>query len=129
MEKNQAEKPSTEVEASRFHDLKAYKQAIAIADDVWGSVHRWDKFDSWSIGIQLVRAADSVGANIAEAYGRYGLRDQRHLLHVARGSAYETEHWIGGALARVLLADEAFEHRIRELVRTLSGLARSHRER
>jgi len=24
----------------------------------------------WTVGIQLVRAADSIGANIAEAYGR-----------------------------------------------------------
>ena len=115
--------------ASWFHDLEAYKQAIAIADDVWVSVHRWDKFDEWTVGIQLVRAADSIGANIAEAYGRYGLRDQRHLLHVARGSAYETEHWIAVALARDLLANDAFENRIRDLVRTLSGLIRSHRAR
>jgi four helix bundle protein len=117
------------VEASRYHDLEAYKQATAIADDVWKAVHEWNTLDAWSTGIQLLKAADSIGANIAEAYGRYGYRDQRHLLHVARGSAYETEHWIGRALARGLLADDAFQRRIRALIRTLSGLIRAHRER
>ena len=99
-----------------------------VANDAWRAVHRWDKFDAWSVGIQLVRAADSVGANIAEAYGRYGLRDQRHLLYVARGSAYETEHWTAVALARGLLADDALEHRITELLKTLNGLIRAHRD-
>jgi four helix bundle protein len=117
------------VEASRYHELEVYKQAIAIADDLRDAVRGWNRFDEWSIGIQMVRAADSVGANIAEAYGRYGFRDQRHLLHVARGSAYETEHWVTRALARGLLVDDAFERRARELIRTLSGLIRAHRER
>jgi four helix bundle protein len=75
-----------------------------------------------------VRAADSIGANIAEAYGRYGLPDQRRLLHVARGSAYETEHWIARALARDLLGDPTFDDRITQLIRTLNGLIRFHRQ-
>ena len=117
------------MEASRYHELEAYKQAIAIADDVRKAVHGWDALDAWSTGIQLVRAADSIGANIAEAYGRYGYRDQRRLLHVARGSAYETEHWVTRALARGLLVDDRYERRTRELIRTLSGLIRAHRDR
>jgi four helix bundle protein len=121
--------PFLNVGASRYHELEAYKQAIAIADDVWHATRGWDSFDAWSVGIQLVRAADSVGANIAEGYGRYGFADQRRLLHVARGSAYETEHWIARAVARGLFADGAFEPRITELLRTLNGLIRSHRQR
>jgi four helix bundle protein len=121
--------PFLHVGASRYHELEAYKQAIAIADDVRRAVLGWDPFDAWSVGIQLVRAADSIGANIAEGYGRYGFADQRRLLHVARGSAYETEHWIARAVARGLLADDAFEPRITELLRTLNGLIRSHRQR
>jgi four helix bundle protein len=85
----------------------------------------WDSLDAWSAGIQLVRAADSIGANIAEAYGRHGYRDQRRLLYVARGSAYETEHWIDRAVARRLLSS-GFPTRIAEVIRTLNGLIQAH---
>ena len=77
------------------------------------------------LGIQLVRATDSIGANIAEAYGRRGDMDQRRLLYIARGSAYEAEHWIDRAASRSLISD-GFAPRINEVIRLLNGLIRSH---
>jgi four helix bundle protein len=77
------------------------------------------------MGIQLVRAADSVGANIAEARGRWHRPDQRRLLYVARGSLHELEHWVELAQERHLLTAEA-SSAIPELARTLNGLIRAH---
>jgi four helix bundle protein len=108
--------------ASKFHDLAAYQLAVAIADELWGLVAFWTPFDRWSIGMQLVRAADSVGANIAEATGRWHEPDKRRLLYVARGSLYETEHWLARAEARRLFPTEEFAERLGELARTLNGL-------
>lgn len=71
--------------------------------------------------MQLVRAADSVGANIAEATGRWHQADRRRLLFIARGSLRETEHWILLAQERGLLPRDAHEP-IAELGRTLAGL-------
>jgi four helix bundle protein len=59
------------VGGSRFKDLVAYRRARSLADEVRTSALAWQQFDRWTIGFQLVRAADSVGANIAEAFGRY----------------------------------------------------------
>jgi four helix bundle protein len=50
----------------------------------------------------LVRAADSIGANIAEANGRAKGPDQSRLLVIARGSIYETQHWLERARSRGL---------------------------
>jgi hypothetical protein len=100
------------VGGSRYRDLDAYRQATAIADALHAAVHDWSALDAWSAGIQLLRAGDSIGANIAEAYGRYGYRDQRHFLYIARG----------------LLKDETLQRQIGELIRTLNGLIRKHRE-
>jgi four helix bundle protein len=75
--------------------------------------------------MQLVRAADSVGANIAEAQGRWHRPDQRRLLYVARGSLYELEHWVDLALERGLLPAEA-SSAIPELGRTLNGLIKTY---
>jgi four helix bundle protein len=112
---------------SEFRRLRAYELAVALARDLNGAVSRWDKWERWSLGIQLIRAADSIGANIAEATGRWHVADQRRVLYFARGSLYETEHWIAVAKDRGLLASDADE-RVPELARTLTGLIRK-RER
>jgi four helix bundle protein len=74
---------------SGFLDLAVYRRSAALADAVRGSVRAWDPVDKWSAGIQLIRAADSVGSNIAEATGRWSHADQIRFLYMARGSAYE----------------------------------------
>jgi four helix bundle protein len=107
--------------ASQFRDLTAYRLAVELADDAHDAVARWPSFARWTVGLQLVRAADSIGANIAEAAGRWHEADKRRLLVVARGSLYETEHWLLRAHARSLLVPEAGE-KLDELMRTISGL-------
>ncbi len=82
---------------------------------------RWNSFERWSIGVQLVRAADSVGANVAEAMGRWHAPDRRRFLFIARGSLYETEHWMLRAEARGLL-EPGSNDRLGEVGRALNGL-------
>lgn len=43
---------------------------------------------------QLLRAVMSIGANIAEGYGRYSKREFSRFLQVSLGSANETEYWL-----------------------------------
>ena len=50
------------------------------------------------ISQQLFRAASSVGANIAEGHGRHAGQEYIHYLIIARGSAYEVDHWLHTAL-------------------------------
>ena len=106
---------------SQFRDLTAYQSATDIAHEVHRSVVSWPKWEMWSLGSQLTRAADSVGANIAEAEGRWYPRDKRRLLLIARGSLYETEHWIAYAQARGLLV-QGFEERLDRVAWALNGL-------
>jgi four helix bundle protein len=76
---------------------------VALANELYDAIARWESFERWSIGIQLMRAADSVGANIAEATGRWHTPDRRRLLFIARGALNETEHWLRPAEERGLL--------------------------
>jgi four helix bundle protein len=105
---------------SRFRDLAAYRLAVELADEIHREVGKWPSFERWSVGLQLVRAADSVAANIAESSGRWHSADKRRLLVIARGSLYETEHWMERAEARGLPAPSG--DRLQEIAWALSGL-------
>jgi four helix bundle protein len=94
---------------------------VEVADRLYEELGRWGSFERWTLGQQLVRAADSIGANIAESARRWHVPDRRRLLLVARGSLYETEHWILQAERRSLLAI-GYGKRLEQAARALNGL-------
>src|SRR5215211_312185 len=107
--------------ASTFRSLVAWQRARALADELHAVVVSWPAFDRDSVGLQLVRSIDSVAANIAEAGGRWTVADKRNLLLIARGSLYETEHWIDCATARGLLRRDHADD-VAGIARALNGL-------
>ena len=107
-----------------FRDLEVYRRSMALATHLRGVIGEWDSVDIWTCGIQLVRAADSVGANIAEAHGRDTRPDRRRQLYVARGSAFELEHWLLTARARGLIRGDGALNEAHEISRMLNGLTR-----
>ncbi|HSM58446.1 MAG TPA: four helix bundle protein [Candidatus Sulfomarinibacteraceae bacterium] len=114
--------------ASSLDDLRVLKQAEGIADEVWKLTLTWDDYARRVVGEQVARAADSVGANIAEAFGRYHYGEKLKFLYYARGSLYETKYWLNRALARQLIdpqAANAYAHQLEQLARRLNAFVRS----
>jgi len=92
--------------STSFENLQVYQLSETLADGVWSIVINWDSFAKDTVGKQIVRAADSIGANIAEGTGRGSYQDNRRFIRIARGSLYETRHWLRRAYKRNLLTDE-----------------------
>jgi four helix bundle protein len=80
--------------------------AEKLADEIWKIVDEWNQFAKDTVGKQIVRAADSIGANIAEGSGRGSYQDNRRFIRMARGSLNETQHWLRRAYKRTLLTKE-----------------------
>jgi len=89
-----------------FENLRVYQLSEKLADSIWRVARGWDQLAKDTIGRQLIRSADSVGANIAEGTGRGSFQDNRRFVRIARGSLYETRHWLRRAHARHLMSIE-----------------------
>jgi four helix bundle protein len=88
---------------TNFETLRVYQLSERLADLIWEIVLEWNVFARDTVGKQLVRAADSVGANISEGTGRGTYVDNRRFVRTARGSLNETKHWLRRAFKRNLL--------------------------
>lgn len=87
-------------------DLRVYAMSETLADAIWELVASCDSFAKTTVGRQLVRAADSVGANIAEGFGRASPADHQRFVRTARGSLDEVKHFLRGADKRSLVPRE-----------------------
>lgn len=88
---------------TNFETLRVYKLSEELADEIWKIVFRWNMFAKDTVGKQIVRSADSIGANIAEGTGRHNFLDNQRFVKIARGSLNETQHFLRRAFKRELL--------------------------
>ena len=83
--------------------LEVYNLAESFSDKIWIIVEKWDYFKKDTIGKQLVRAADSISANIAEGYGRYFYKESKQFYFYSRGSIQETKSWLSKCNRRKII--------------------------
>jgi len=106
---------------SAFENLKVYQLSEVLADEIWDVVMGGDRFARDTVGGQIVRAADSIGANIAERSGRGSFQDNRRFIRIARGSLKETQHFLRRACKRKLL-NESQITKIKPLIENLGPM-------
>ncbi|MCH8902442.1 MAG: four helix bundle protein [Bacteroidetes bacterium] len=92
-----------------IQDIRAYMLAFKLSNWVWKKVLIWDNFSKFTIGKQMVNAADSISANIAEGFGRYSKKDKIRFYRYARGSTKELEDWCNKAKVRNLFTQDEIE--------------------
>jgi four helix bundle protein len=109
---------------TEFENLRVYQLAEEIADLAWKVVGGWEHLAQQTVGIQFIRSADSMGANIAEGSGRGSPAEKKRFAKIARGSLFEVKHWLRRAYKRQLLSEsevKLFQKLIEELTPKLSA--------
>lgn len=107
------------MERTRFEELDVYWLSEKLADMVWDIVAEWKYFEKDTVGKQLVKSADSIGANIAEGTGRGSYADNKRFAKIARGSLFESKHWLRRAYRRKLLTQAQIDE-LKKIVDELS---------
>lgn len=114
--------------STELEDLKILQNAENIADAIWKHVVGWEEFAKDVVGKQMTRAVDSIGANIAESYGRFNFGEKLQFLYYSRGSLFETKYWLNRALARGLMQEDevnTYAVRLSDVARQLNSFARN----
>ena len=104
---------------TKFENLRVYQMSEILADEIWQIVVGWNNLAKDTVGKQIIRSADSVGANLAEGEGRGTNLDNKRFVRIARGSLQETQHWLRRAYKRNLLTKEQIE-KLKPLLENLS---------
>jgi four helix bundle protein len=113
------------VRDTSFEKLRVYRLAEKLADEIWSIVVQWNAFARGTGGLQLVRSADSVGANIAEGTGKGSFQDNRRFVRTARASLNETRHWLRRAHKRKLITQEQVD-RLKPLIDELAPMLNAY---
>jgi len=93
----------------KLEELKVYQLSMELGERVWVVAEKWSWFEKDTIGKQLVRAVDSVAANISEGFGRFHYNEAKHFYYYSRGSLYETKTWLTKAYNRKLILENDFQ--------------------
>lgn len=98
-----------------LRDLLVYQLSIDLANYCWNIYKDFDWETKKIEGKQFIRSVDSVGANIAEGYGRYHYLDRIKFYYNARGSLLEAKHWALLLYNRSKISNNQFQDLINKL--------------
>jgi four helix bundle protein len=106
-----------------LEDVRVLKSAEQVADAIYKVASQWNDFARDVVGKQISRAGDSIGANIAESFGRYHFGEKIQFLYYARGSVFETKYWLNRASERELMSSadaKSYVTRLTDMARQLN---------
>jgi len=104
--------------------LNVYKLACELSVLAWDIYKDLDLDQKIILGQQFVKSVDSIGANIAEGYGRYHYLDKVRFYYNARASLFEVIHWLNLLVQRELISQDTYNHlldKIKDLRIKLNG--------
>jgi len=115
-----------------YKDLIVWQQAMDLVVAVYAHTRGWPKDELYGLTSQVLRAATSAPANIAEGYGRENLGSYQQFLRIAQGSLKELETHLliaerigiaeAQAIRPLLMSSESVGILLRRLIRKLASV-------
>ncbi len=99
----------------QLNDISCYKRALRLSNYVWKIVANWDWFAKRTVGVQFVTSIDSISANVAEGFGRFGKKDKCKFYYFSFGSNKEALDWNEKSKTRNLISDDDYAYILKEL--------------
>jgi four helix bundle protein len=109
-----------QVKGDALWKVEAYRLSMFVADLCWEDTTKilaTDDARRRALADQLYRATCSVGANIAEGFGRSSGKEKAHFYEYALGSARESRDWYHKV--RHLLPESVYPHRTEQLTQII----------
>jgi four helix bundle protein len=88
-----------------LENLEVYRLCRKLSKTGWEVYQTLEWRDKKTFGDQFIEPTDSVGANVAEGYGRFHFLDKVKFYYNARGSLFESKHWIDLMVEREKVKD------------------------
>ena len=79
---------------NHFYELEVWKDAHGLSVEIYKLTEKFPKREIYGIVNQMRRASISVGANIAEGFGRFHYKDKIKFYYNARGSICEVQNFL-----------------------------------
>ena len=118
--------------AHDFRDLEVWKWCRELRRDVEKLCQRLPRSEQYRLGDQMLRAARSLTANVAEGFGRFHYLETVQSCRMARGSLCELLDHLQVALDNGYLKTvefKSYEQRVTSGLKLLNGFARYLQQR
>jgi four helix bundle protein len=101
--------------AKKFQDLLVWQKAMELTVEIYRLTKSFPKEEAFGLTSQMRRAVISITSNVAEGFGRHGVREKDQFYAIARGSLYEVESQLYASQAIELCTETSkLLHRLRQ---------------
>jgi len=74
-----------------FTDLKSWQEAHKLVVEIYKTTRKFPKDEIYGLTNQIRRSAVSITSNIAEGFGRQGMKEKIQFYYIAQGSLIESK--------------------------------------
>jgi four helix bundle protein len=114
----------------RLADLRVLQESFDLSIEIYRLTSSYPVEEKFGLALQMRRASASIGANIAEGWGRWSPRDQARFYEISKGSAEELRFYITlSARLGFLKADPALDKAVDVICGGIFKLRKSALER
>ena len=114
-----------------FTDLKAWKESHRLVVDIYKETRDFPKSEMYGLTNQIRRSAVSITSNIAEGFGRQGMKEKIQFYYLAQGSLIELKSQLLVARDIKYLKEDDFKNLAEQVNKAhalLQGLIKKSKE-